>query len=109
MDHLFLDDERYPADVTWVNIGRGPWTIVRTQRQFENHVIWYGIPPHISFDNDLGDGNGEGIYCAHWLVNRVLDGDAVFPDSFTYSVHSMNGVAADRIRGLLDGFLATHP
>lgn len=102
--NLFLDDERNPEHVTWINIGAGPWVIVREQHQFEKTILELGIPETISFDNDLGINNGEGRYCARWLVEAVLDGKLTWKP-FTFHVHSMNNVAADAIKGLLNPFL----
>lgn len=102
---LFLDDERWPKDVTWIQIPDVQWDIVRTQADFEYYINELGIPDHISFDNDLGDGMGEGIFCAQWMVDQVLDGRLDWNPEFRYTVHSKNPVAADRIRGLLDNFI----
>lgn len=109
---LFLDDEREPEDVTWINLPVYDWDIVRTQAQFEHHLTVFGIPDHISFDNDLGEdaetkvGMGEGILCAHWLVEKVLDDELKWNPNFTYTVHSKNPIAAERIIGLLDPFIS---
>lgn len=105
MTYLFLDDERVPEDVTWVLLPPGQPIIVRTQDEFELRLILMGIPDHISFDNDLGDGFGEGIECAKWMTERIMDGDLILPDNFTFTVHSKNPVAADRIQNLLDSFI----
>lgn len=103
--NLFLDDERNPADVTWIDIGTGPWDIVRTQEQFEDYLLANGMPDRISFDNDLGDGMGEGIFCVHWLVDAVLDGQVTWNPNFTFTVHSKNPVAAKSITALLNNFI----
>jgi hypothetical protein len=101
--NLFLDDERRPEDVTWIDIGLGPWTIVRTQEEFEDYILTNGIPDKISFDNDLGDGNGEGRYCVQWLIDNILDGHVTFRP-FVYIVHSKNNVAAEAISMKLEPF-----
>lgn len=103
--YLFLDDERVPSDVTWITMPDYDWDIVRNQAQFEHHVTSFGIPDHISFDNDLGDGMGEGIFCAQWLVDQVLDGNLEWNPEFKFTVHSKNNIAANRIIGLLDPFI----
>jgi hypothetical protein len=71
MRKLFLDDERMPGDVTWIELHNGPYDVVRTQAEFEAYVTEYGIPDIISFDNDLGIGCGEGRHCAKWLVEQT--------------------------------------
>lgn len=103
MKALFLDDERDPKDVTWISIGKYPWEIVRTYSDFCVYLAAQGIPDRISFDNDLGESK-EGIDCAHFLVTAIMDGEHL-PRDFSYTVHSKNNVAAERIRGLLDPFL----
>ena len=110
---LFLDDERNPSDVTWLTSPEGiptyqdstAWTIVRNQTEFQDYIEANGVPSHISFDNDLGTGQGEGIFCAQWLVDQILDGNLLWRPGFSYAVHSKNNIAAARIRGLLDPFI----
>ncbi|PZR72527.1 MAG: hypothetical protein DI537_47420 [Stutzerimonas stutzeri] len=63
------------------------------------------MPDTISFDNDLGDGMGEGRFCARWLVDQLLDGTIAFNDKFTFTVHSKNGVAAEWITQYLNQYL----
>lgn len=109
-DYLFLDDERVPHDVTWNGNHRlyqydYLWDIVRSQPQFEAYILEHGIPSVVSFDNDLGTGMGEGIFCAQWLVDQVLDGNVKWNPDATFLVHSKNGVAAKRIEGLLTPFV----
>lgn len=109
IEYLFLDDERFPFDVTWVKLPDIPvedWLVVRSQWLFETVVKEHGIPNHISFDNDLGDGMGEGIFCAQWMVDQVLDGNLEWNPNFSFTVHSKNGVAAERIIGLLNNFIS---
>lgn len=103
---LFLDDERNPEDVTWIALPNYDWDIVRTQAQFEHHVTVFGIPDHISFDNDLGPSKEEGIHCAQWMVDQVLDGYLKWNPNFTFTVHSKNNIATERIFGLLDPFIS---
>ncbi len=105
MYNLFLDDERFPHNVTWIAIHEGPWVIVRSQAEFEAHVLEHGMPDVISFDNDLGDGMGEGRFCARWLVDQLLDGRIAFNPRFTFTVHSKNNVAAEWITQYLNQYL----
>lgn len=97
MFDLFLDDERDPPDD-----GRS-WTVVRTVAEAVAAVMAKGLPRHISFDHDLGEG-GSGHDFAKWLVGHCLDEDLT-PD-FDFYVHSQNPVGAANIRALLDGFKA---
>ncbi len=108
---IFLDDERDPADVTWLALPKADFVIVRDYESFCAHIVRHGIPSFIAFDNDLGDGIPEGRDCAKWLVERVLDGEAEFPSDFQFEVHSKNPPAAQFIRQYLNSFLQSmdHP
>ena len=125
MRRLFLDDERMPADVTWIDIGPGPWEIVRSYAEAVAWVEQNGFPDVISFDHDLGyeafDTNEAGIIVvtdsretpsghdfAKWLIHRDMDCEGVdgLRDDFRFTVHSMNPVGARNIRELLVSYLS---
>ena len=36
---LFLDDLRYPKEVKWIDIGLGPWEIVRSYDEFVKFIL----------------------------------------------------------------------
>jgi hypothetical protein len=107
MDYkLFLDDYRNPANVKWINIPSGPYTIVRNYDEFVNTISELGIPEHVSFDHDLADNHYEndfsnektGLECAEWLINTCQDLGQKFP---TFTVHSMNPVGSLRIKNAI--------
>lgn len=101
--YLFLDDERSPADVTWIALPTRQPTIVRSYVEFVACVERYGVPDFVSFDHDLADAHipeRTGYDCAKWLVEYCADTGARFPD---YTVHSMNPLAA----GKIDGYVAS--
>lgn len=110
---LWLDDLRNPfkehqVSIKWVclkclgiDIKDVDVVWVKTQSEFENYIKENGLPDFISFDNDLGIGNGEGYDCAKFLVEYCLDNDLNIP--LFYS-HSANPVAKDNIEGLLTNF-----
>jgi hypothetical protein len=104
--YLFLDDERLPEHVTWVKLPEVKWVIVRNQSEFEHIITTRGIPSHISFDNDLGKGMGEGIFCVKWMVEKIMDRDLAFPPDFSYTIHSKNNIAAKAIDSYLGSFIA---
>ena len=123
MRKLFLDDERIPADVTWVDIGAGPWHVVRSFNQAVTWVLEHGFPDVISFDHDLGyelyDTNADGIVIvidsteaksgydfAKWLVEHDLD-TGNMPAGFAFTVHSMNPIGAENIRSLLAKYISS--
>jgi hypothetical protein len=117
MKYLFLDDERNPADVTWVRIADPvsagyQWSIVRSMDEARAWVLANGFPSTVSFDHDLGlmhyagdfsDG-ATGLDFAKWLIEHDLDTGAM-PADFRYTVHSKNPVGADNIKRLLDNYI----
>lgn len=100
--HLFLDDVRMPGDVTWIELPSARYVIVRSYDEFRSCIKEFGLPVHISFDNDLADGDKEGIDCAKWLVEEIMDGRLT--GTFTYTVHSKNPVATEWLNGFLNNF-----
>ena len=119
--YLFLDDERYPKQVTWVNLPLVEWVIVRNYNEFVQKIEEDGMPVFISFDHDLADEhynkamyeNREynklyksfkektGMDCARWLVNYCLDNDLKMCN---YQAHTMNPVGKQNIESLLNNF-----
>lgn len=96
--NLFLDDERHPKDVKWVDLPPVEWRVVRTYKDFVGLITKDGLPKKISFDHDLAQEHyGEyirvatekseeakqirydtlrektGYDCAKWLVNHFYD------------------------------------
>ena len=115
--NLFLDDERYPRKVTWVDLPLVEWVIVRNYNQFVNKIKTDGLPDRISFDHDLsyehypcsepdgGIGNPKnipyqsykektGMDCAIFLVEYCREKKLNIP---TYYVHSMNPIGKSNI------------
>ena len=119
--YLFLDDERFPAEVLWVHLPRDrPFEIVRDYAQFVEFIETHGVPDFVSFDHDLceehygamlaersytyDDGDmvktinygsePTGFDCATWLVEYCQRTGVDFP---AYEVHSMNMAGKDRI------------
>ena len=88
-EYLEIEDEE--CEVVWV----------KTQSEFENYIKENGLPDLISFDNDLGIGNGEGYDCAKRLIEYCMDKDKELPG---WHVHSANPVAKENIEKLLDNF-----
>lgn len=98
MQKLFLDDERFPDQVTWTKLPRGGWSIVRSYEEFVAHIDDERFPDFISFDHDLGEGL-SGFDCAKWLVDYCLDNGKKFPQ---YQVHSMNPVGREKIEQYIE-------
>lgn len=108
--HLFLDDERWPADVTWLDL-RHPldqWQIVRSFDQAVQWTLQHGFPDVVSFDHDLGIDAGtaekSGYDFARWLVEYDMDTGAM-PCNFSFTVHSKNPVGARNIAMYLDNYI----
>lgn len=105
---LFLDDERYPSDNSWV--------IARNYHDAVWYVTNYGLPRYISFDHDLAFDHympviiGKpqeftGYDFAKWFANYVMDNDLTLPEKFDFYVHSMNPVGAKNIRDYMSQWL----
>lgn len=88
---IFLDDERWPDDKTYV--------IVRTVQDF---VHWYDAfhdqITEISFDHDLGET--ESGYDAVCHVERCVVENQWMPPA-TMVVHSMNPVGQSKINAAI--------
>ena len=121
---LFLDDERKPSQVTWIEMPLGPWMVVRSYDEFVKCIKENGMPAYISFDHDLAhehyrasmynpdrhynkyytDGTFKemtGYGCAQWLVEYCMDNKVPVPE---YRVHSMNTIGKENIEGLLESY-----
>ena len=70
---LFLDDERFPQDVTWVKLPQHNWTIVRNYNDFVRTIESKGIPKEIAFDHDLGHEHYQAYHTANKPGNGVID------------------------------------
>ena len=106
--NLFIDDERYPSNVTWGNetfYKQFPWTIARNMAQVQSLIKTYGFPDFISFDHDLTTNEPTGKDIANWLIEGDMDGVHRIPDSFQFYVHSRNPVGKANIEGLLACYL----
>ena len=97
---MFLDDERFPPD------DGAEWIIVRDWDEVQTAVKTHGMPSFISFDHDLGDNIPTGYDIAKSLADMEMDGDIVWPDAFSYYVHSQNPIGKENISGFLDNYLA---
>jgi hypothetical protein len=102
--NLFIDDERYPHDITWM-IGHNEieWVIVRSYEEAMSYVLANGFPKLISFDHDLGNGP-SGYDIAKSLIDLDLNEGSV--NKFDYVVHSQNPVGRKNIEGLLESYKA---
>ena len=95
--NLFIDDMRYPADVT-ACLGK-KWVVARSKAEAEWLVEQNGMPDFISFDHDMTDAHygkdySDGMTGADiaYTLTRLFGG--VMCD---YQVHSLNPDASNRI------------
>ncbi len=103
MKNLFIDDERLPEHVYWINYPENikDWAIVKDYVNAVKYIEDNGLPDFISFDNDLGEHSKEGYYIALFIVEYCLDNNLKFPPC---AVHSQNNIARDRIVSLVNNF-----
>jgi len=97
---LFIDDERSPQDVTWIDLPKGDWVIVRTVEAFEKTLRECGRPYSVSFDNDL-QTEKEGRHAARILCELCMEHNWDLPECF---IHSKNNVAAETIESILSSY-----
>lgn len=118
MYNLFLDDERFPKDVKWIELPLVHWIIARDFEMFCKIIIRDGLPSNISFDHDLGDlaykqaaansfdyskqgREKTGYDCANWLINYCMNNNIKFP---SYTVHSLNPIGKENIIKLIENY-----
>ena len=109
--YLFLDDLRFPSEVTWVTLptySDNEWIIVRSYAEAVAWILENGWPDFVAFDHDLGDievvsEERTGYDFANWLIEYDLDGN-LMPENFNYVVHSMNHIGGKRITALFENY-----
>jgi hypothetical protein len=103
--NLFLDDVRYPKQVTWINLPLVKWVIIRSYKEFKTIIIKNGIPEIISFDHDLGlqmeSEEKTGYHCASFIIEYCMNHGLELPE---YYIHSHNPVGAANIKSLLESY-----
>jgi hypothetical protein len=125
--NIFLDDERYPHKVTWVDLPLVEWVIIRNYNDFVKIITDRGAPTHVSYDHDLAGEHypqGVGIYvgdprikdiklpydeykektgfhAAKWLCEYCLDKNIPHP---SYTIHTMNPVGLLNIQSIIDSY-----
>lgn len=120
--NLFLDDERTPSTVKWLDLPQVEWVIVRNYKDFVDTILRDGMPIRISFDHDLQDEHYKeyfrvkeikfadpidyskfkeksGYECAKWLANYCVDNNIPVP---VYYVHTLNGPGGANIFSILE-------
>ena len=61
--NLFLDDNRIPTHVTWVDIPKDQhYSVVRNYQEFVDLITLRGLPKFVTYDHDLSDCHyGHGL------------------------------------------------
>jgi hypothetical protein len=106
MKILFLDDERNPSDVTWINYGKDvEFYVVRTYQQFLDYLQFENSNPDgVSFDHDLGTKE-DGMTCAKSLIHHITQNHLRLPQIF---IHSKNPIGAENIKSYFDSWWNFH-
>lgn len=96
---LFIDDERFPVDD-----GQN-WKIARNLDETIALIREFGVPVHIAFDHDLGEGQPNGLEITQKMIEMDLDKEIDIPQDMTFYVHSQNPVGRENIHSLLGNYL----
>src|SRR5579859_2852646 len=113
--NLFLDDVRYPKQVSWINLPLVEWVIVRNFEEFVAYIKCNGCPAIVAFDHDLGpehyifDWSGSdtcpsqlsGYDCVKWLVEYCEEHNHKFPE---YYLHTMNDQGLLNMKGYIESY-----
>ena len=96
---IFLDDERNPKDVTWVEYETQHWNIVRTYEAFKATLNCLG--EHVSkvafsFDHDLQDFDvlgreRTGKDCMYALIKYCMDSNYNPPSEVYFHTQNVVG------------------
>lgn len=95
MYKLFID-ERFPTTNDFV--------VARSSSEAISYIENNGMPSYISFDHDLG-GEDTTRTVIMWLINQIIDRNLVFPDGFSFYVHSQNPIGADWIQSTMTNLI----
>lgn len=104
---LFLDDERNPEDVTWVDYPDDiEWYVVRRMNDFL-FVIMTCEFDYISFDHDINDYNlldkeNTGYDCLKQLVDWLIASGFKTPKCF---FHTQNPVGKKNMEAYYNNFI----
>lgn len=105
--NMFIDDERFPTQVTWASWygEKTDWVIVRNAVEFFNTIQERGMPSFISFDHDLGFEEATGYDICKEMVFNDLSSVHLIPEDFAFFVHSKNPIGKRNIEDFLNNYL----
>lgn len=102
---IFLDDERFPHDVKWIEYPKHvDWIIVRDYWDFV-YVIRdsYCDNYFVSFDHDLmcfdDDKEYTGMDCLKWLIGYCVDNNKQIPVAY---FHTKNPIGEKNMKEYYD-------
>ena len=107
---IFLDDERTPSRVSWIDYPEDiTWKTVRTFEDFKSAVkdCW-DEPYEVSFDHDIQDYNlnGDevtGYTALKWLVDYIIEYNFPLPEAVYF--HTKNPVGKRNMESYWSNFL----
>lgn len=122
---IFLDDERNPEDVTWIDYPDSiEWIVVRNRSQFNivvHTLLLKGIydvsciAPKIiiSFDHDIqcfeecdeGCHEVTGYHLLKWMVDSIMDEELIPPTCY---FHTKNPVGKSNMENYWRNFLTVY-
>ena len=94
---LFIDDERMPANYSFI-IARNSYDAIWMMQA-------YGLPIEIAFDHDLG-GDDTAMKVVAYLEELVRIKEQPLPKNFVYSVHSQNPVGKRNIIAAMQNIIS---
>ena len=110
LNGLFLDDERNPKDVTWVNYPENiEWVVVRSYDKFF-HEFYRETFQVFSFDHDIQDFNHRGVELTGSIVLKAMldtfltthHGLFTFPEQVFF--HTKNPIGKENMEAYWNNF-----
>ena len=104
---LFLDDERNPEDVTWVDYPDNvDWYVVRNKNDFMIYLIKYDFD-YVSFDHDIQcyNKNGDEITGYDCLKSFCLVLNQLYKKIPKCFFHTQNPIGKKNMESYYNNFL----
>ncbi|MBK9793869.1 MAG: hypothetical protein IPP60_12470 [Sphingobacteriales bacterium] len=110
MRGIFLDDERYPKDVTWIKYPENvEWFVVRNSSEFTDQfwqLMRTGEEYIVSFDHDIQEFIGKieltGYSNLKGMLNAIQYYGSAAPKCY---FHSMNPVGKENMEAYYNNFV----
>ena len=110
MRGIFLDDERYPKDVTWIKYPENvEWIIARTQYYFMS-LLEDEEFDIITFDHDIQCYNEDGaevtgLHLLKWMLTYFYENNKKLPQIY---FHTMNSVGKTNMEAYYNCWVNHH-